>query len=234
MTSGQSLVKGGVVSSVKLVDDHLPDGVGPGGALAGVTVTLVGHPEVEGVGPLRHAGQGGGDGGVIGKELIRHHLKLRVAAHPEEGGPHPGDGAVADVGEPLDDQPGAGHLGQPVVVASLGPVVRVVLVGDGEDPDLVTLPVELLDGGVVGVSVGHVEGALDGAAIRVDGLSVENVSVQINVVGVNGPVESNCDHLRHLVGVNISRDSCSIRRTETIRKLTRGGVTFGGAVGILM
>jgi hypothetical protein len=37
-----------------------------------------------------------------------------------------------------------------------------------------------------------------------------------------------------LVGVNISRDSCSIRRTETVRKLTRGSVTFGGAVGILI
>ena len=97
-----------------------------------------------------------------------------------------------------------------------------------------TLSVKLLDGRVVGVSVRNVEGALDGAAIRVDGLSVENVPVQINVVGVNGPIECNCDHLRHLVRVNISWDSCSIRRTETIRKLTCGCVTFGGAVGVLM
>merc|ERR1719295_1091682 len=59
VTSGQSLIKGGVVSPVKLVNDHLPDGVGPGGALASVTVTLVRHPEVEGVWPLGHAGQGG-------------------------------------------------------------------------------------------------------------------------------------------------------------------------------
>ena len=117
MTSGKSLVKSWVVSPVKLVDDHLPDGVRSGGALAGVTVTLVRHSEVECVGPLGNAGQGGSDGGVIGEELVSHHLKLGVAANPEEGGPHPGDGAVADVGEPLNDQPGAGHLGQPVVIA---------------------------------------------------------------------------------------------------------------------
>merc|ERR1711862_1005021 len=70
VTSGQSLIKGGVISPVKLVNDHLPDGVGPGGALASVTVTLVRHPEVESVWPLGHAGQRGGDGGVIGEELV--------------------------------------------------------------------------------------------------------------------------------------------------------------------
>ena len=148
--------------------------------------------------------------------------------------PHTGDGAVTDVGEPLDDEPSPGHLSQPVVVAPLGPVVGVVLVGDGEDADLVAPPVQLLDGGVVGVSVGHVEGALNGAAVGVDGFSVENVSVQINVVGVNGPIESNRDHLRHLVRINISRNPRPVRRTEAVRKLTRGRVALGGSVRILI
>ena len=45
----------------------------------------------------------GADGYVVSKEGIRKMLAIMQA----------------DVGEPLDDQPGAGHLGQPVVVASL-------------------------------------------------------------------------------------------------------------------
>ena len=44
MTAGQGLVEGGVVPSVELVDDHLPDWVGPAGTVLGVPVALVGHP----------------------------------------------------------------------------------------------------------------------------------------------------------------------------------------------
>ena len=44
VTAAQTLVEGGVISPVQLVDGKLPDGVGAGGTLAGVTVTLVWHP----------------------------------------------------------------------------------------------------------------------------------------------------------------------------------------------
>ena len=54
------------------------------------------------------------------------------------------DGAVADAGEALDDEPGAGHLGQPVVVGAVQPVVLVLVGRDGEGADLVALPVQLL------------------------------------------------------------------------------------------
>ena len=43
MTTGQHLVKLRVISPVQFVDWHLPDGVGPTGAVAGVAVALVGH-----------------------------------------------------------------------------------------------------------------------------------------------------------------------------------------------
>ena len=54
------------------------------------------------------------------------------------------DRAVADAGEALDDEPGAGHLGQPVVVGAVQPVVLVLVGRDGEGADLVALPVQLL------------------------------------------------------------------------------------------
>jgi len=234
MTSRKGLVECWVISSVKLVDDHLPDGMRSGWTFASVAVTFVGHSEVEGVGPLGHAGQGGSDGGVVGEELIGHHLELLVASHAEEGGSDSGDGAVSDVGEPLDDQTSSGHLSQPVVVASFAPVVGVIFVGHGEDGDLVTFPVKFLNSGIVGVSVGHEECSFDGATVGVDGLFIEEFLVQINIVRVNGPIESNCDHLRYLVWINISRDSCSIRGTETVRQETGSGITFWGTIGILI
>ena len=147
--------------------------------------------------------------------------------------PHAGDGAVTDVGEPLDDQPGAGHLRQPVVVAALAPVVGVVLVGDGEHADLVSLPVQLLHRGVVGVSVRHEEGALDGAAVGVDGLAVEDLLVEVDVVGVDGAVEGDGDHLGDLVRVDVAGDPGAVRRAEAVGQLARGSVALGGAVGVL-
>jgi len=63
--------------------------------------------------------------------LVGHHLELDVAAHPEVGRPHSDDGAVGDVGEAFDNEPGAGHLAQPVVVAPVRPVLRAVLHKEG-------------------------------------------------------------------------------------------------------
>ena len=54
------------------------------------------------------------------------------------------DGPVADSCESLDDEPGAGHLRQPVVVGAVQPVVLVLVGRDGEGADLVALPVQLL------------------------------------------------------------------------------------------
>ena len=48
----------------------------PGRAVLLVSVALVGHEVVEGVRPHGHAGEGRGDGGVVGEELVGHHRKL--------------------------------------------------------------------------------------------------------------------------------------------------------------
>ena len=44
MTSGESLVEGGVLPAVELVNGQLPDGLAPGRAVVAVAVALVGHP----------------------------------------------------------------------------------------------------------------------------------------------------------------------------------------------
>ena len=49
MTSGESLVEGGVLSAVELVNGQLPDGLAPGRAVVAVAVALVGHPAKKGI-----------------------------------------------------------------------------------------------------------------------------------------------------------------------------------------
>jgi len=100
----------------------------PRRTVATVAVTLVRHPEVQGVRPDGYTSQGRGDGRVVDEELIGHHLELFVTADSEVRSAHTDDGAIGDVGETLDDQPGTGHLSQPIVVRSLAPVLRILLV----------------------------------------------------------------------------------------------------------
>lgn len=234
VTTGKGLVEGGVITTIQLVHHHLPDGVATGRAVVGVAVALVGHAEVQGVWPDGNPAEGGRDGGIVHEELVGHHLELLVAAHAQVGSPHADDGAVGDVGETLNNQPGAGHLSQPIVVAAAGPVVGVILVRQREHGDLVATAVQILHGRVVGVLMGDEEGALDGAAVGVLALAVEDVLVQINVVHIDGTVEGDGHHLGHLLGFDAAGDAGSISRAEAIGQGALGGVALGGAVGILI
>ena len=69
VATGQALIKVRVVPTVKLVDDHLPDRVAPGGAVLGISVALVGHAVVQSVGPDGNTTKRSSDRGVIDKEL---------------------------------------------------------------------------------------------------------------------------------------------------------------------
>lgn len=62
VASGQGLVECGVVTTIELVDDHLPDGVAAAGAVLGIADALVRHAEVERVRPDGNAAKRGGDG----------------------------------------------------------------------------------------------------------------------------------------------------------------------------
>ena len=74
-------------------------------------------------------------------------------------------GKVKKYQKPFKNRPAAGHLCQPGVIVALRPVLGVVLVGDREYTDLVALPVQLLDRGVVGVLVRHKERCFRSAAV---------------------------------------------------------------------
>ena len=60
---------------------------------------------MECVWPDGNPAEWGRDGGVVGKELVRHHAELLVAAHAQIGCTHAHHRTVCDVGEPLDNQP---------------------------------------------------------------------------------------------------------------------------------
>ncbi len=93
---------------------------------------------------------------------------------------------------------------------------------------------KLLHGRVVGVLVRHVERAFEAAPVGVLPLSVEDGSVQVNVVAIDGPVEGDGDHLRDLGGVDIARHSGAVWRAEAVGQLTLTEVTVRSAVGVLI
>ena len=70
------------------------------------TIASLALPVEESVGPDGDSAEGRGDGGVVDEELVVHHLELRVAADPQVGRAHADHGAVGDVGETLNDEPG--------------------------------------------------------------------------------------------------------------------------------
>lgn len=106
--------------------------------------------------------------------------------------------------------------------------------GEREDGDLVSLAMQILHGRVVGVLVVHEEGASDLAAVGVLALTVEDVLVQVDVVDVDGTVEGERDHLRHLVGLNVAGDAGAVGRAEAVGQHALGGVAVRRAVRITL
>lgn len=233
-TTGQRLVEFWVVATIQLVDDHLPDGVATTGASTAVTAALVGGTEVEGVRPDGHAAQRCCDGGVVNEKLVSHHFVLFVSTDAEGWGADTDDGAVGDVSETFDDDTATGHLGQPIVVGTFAPVGLVVIAGDGESGDFVTATVEVLNGRVVGVSVGHEESSFDLAAVGVLAGTAEDFFVQFDVVTIDGTVEGEGDHLGNVSGFQFTGDLGTVRRAEAIGQHALGRVAFGSAVGIII
>lgn len=232
VATGQALVEGWIVTTIQLVHHHLPDGMATRWAVVSVAIALVGHAEVQCVRPNWHAAQGRRDGCIVDEELIGHHLELLIAADAKIWGTNADNAAVSNVGKALNDQTGASHLGQPVVVGSMRPVFRLVLVGQREDADLVTATVEVLHGRVVGVLVRHEEGSADLAAVGVLALTVEDVLVQVDVVDVDGAVEGDGDHLRHLRRLNVAGNARSISRAEAVGQHALRGIAVWRTIRI--
>lgn len=71
---------------------------------------------------------------------------------------------------------------------------------DRVNGNLVTLAVHFLHGRVVGVLVGDEVGGFDVATVGILTFPVEYILVQFDVVVVDGVVERDRDHLRHVFG----------------------------------
>jgi hypothetical protein len=93
---------------------------------------------------------------------------------------------------------------------------------------------QFLNSGVVGVLVGDIERSLQAAAIGIDSLSVEHLLEDSDVVGVDGTVEGDGDHLRHLNRLKTARNPCSIGGAEAIWQLALAKVTIRRPIGILI
>lgn len=73
-----------------------------------------------------------------------------------------------------------------------------------------TSAMNVLDGGIVGVFMAHEESRLHIATIWVLTLAVEDIGVKLNVVIVDRIIESDCDHLWHIFGWQVSGNGGSI------------------------
>lgn len=105
---------------------------------------------------------------------------------------------------------------------------------DGVDGDLVAFAVRLLDGRVICVLVRDEECGLDVAAVGVLALSVEDLLVQLDVVIVDGVVESDRDHHGHVFGGQVSGNRGSVLRAEAIGQDAHGRVAGWGTVRVVI
>ena len=109
-----------------------------------------------------------------------------------------------------------------------------VYLRDGVSRHLVTLAVHLLDGRVVGILMRDEEGSLDHTSVGVVAAFFEDFIVEIDVVVVDGVVESDGNHLRNCVWLELSRDLSSVNRAEAVGKNALRLIARRCAVGIFV
>lgn len=92
--------------------------------------------------------------------------------------------------------------------------------------------VQVLHGRVVGIFVGDEEGTADLAAVGVVAKAVEYFFVEVDVVDVDGTVESERDHLWYVNGFQVTGNAGTVGGAETVGEDALRGVAVWCAVGI--
>lgn len=100
--------------------------------------------------------------------------------------------------------------------------------------NLVTFPVSLLDGGVVGILVRDEVSGFDIASVRVLAFAVKDLFVEFDVVVVDGIVEGDGDHLRDVLGRQVTGDDCAVFGAEAVGQHALRGVTRRRSVGVVV
>ena len=180
----------------------------PSWAALQVTMATVGHAEVHGVGPQRWVLQGSCDGRIIEESLLFHHGELIVATHTKVWCPEADNRVICDVGKLINDETRASHLLGPLVHIGRRPESFIIIVGDGMSSNFVTHSMDFLHSRVISILVRNKEGGLDVTAIGVLPLAVENLTVKVNVVVVDGIIKCDGHHLGYISTVGPS--SCHL------------------------
>ncbi len=105
---------------------------------------------------------------------------------------------------------------------------------DGVRGDLVAALVHVLHGRVVGVLVGDEERGLDGAAVGVEPLAVEDLVVELDVGDVDGVVERDGDHLRDLLRVEVAGHGGAVEGAEALGDRADLRVAHGRPVRVVV
>ena len=96
-----------------------------------------------------------------------------------------------------------------------------------------TLTMGFLYSRIVGIFVGDKEGGLNVATVGILAV-LEDFLVQFNVVVINGIIESDGNHHGYILGGQITGNSSTIFRTETVGQNANSRITWWGTVGIVV
>jgi hypothetical protein len=88
--------------------------------------------------------------------------------------------------------------------------------------------------------VGDKKTGFDVTAIRIFSLLVEDLTVEVNVVVIDGIIEGDSNHLRHVLAssasgtdlAEVTRNLCAILGTEAVRELANVAITWRGTIRV--
>ena len=88
--------------------------------------------------------------------------------------------------------------------------------------------------------MGDKETGFDITTIRIFPFLVEDLTVEVNVIVVDGVIEGDSNHLRHVLasgacGTNpaeVTRNLCAILGTEAVRELANVAITWWGTIRV--
>lgn len=102
------------------------------------------------------------------------------------------------------------------------------------DGDFVTFSVRLLNSRVIGVFVGNEVSGLDIASIGIFALAIEYFFVEVDVVVVDGIIESDSDHLRYIPSGQVTGDHRAVLGAEAVGQYALAGIARWGSIGVVV
>lgn len=153
VTTGELFIKKNVITPIQFVQGDFPDPERLGGTFLVGSEALVGHAEIEGIGPDGHTAPRGTQRRVVEESPFDHHLELLVATHTSIGYAHAKNIIRSDVSKFFNDNSCTVELGVVPISAHVGPIEWFLLVCDRVNGDFVSSAVKFLHARVVSEGV---------------------------------------------------------------------------------